>query len=174
MKDYLIPFVGLKQGLYQYEFEIGNKFFESFEHSPVKSGNVKVDLDLQKQDVLMILNFSLHGSVNVPCDRCLEDFAQPIEGENRIIVKFGNETYEESDEIVVLSRDEYEIDVSQYIYEFINLAIPLKKVHPDDENGKSSCNPEILKKLEEYSATEHQKQGTDPRWSALKNLYKKN
>ena len=56
-----------------------------------------------------------------------------------------------------------------FIYETICLALPHRIVHPDDENGNSTCNPEVLKKLESMSQTE-KPQEIDERWAALKDL----
>src|ERR1041385_6315843 len=123
MKQYKIAYAGLKPGIHEYEYLIEDKFFEALEYSPYKKGEVKVLLKLNKQDALIILDFALKGHIQVPCDRCLELYFQEIESENRIIVKFGSEAYEESEEILVLSREDAELDVSHYIYEFIYLAI---------------------------------------------------
>ena len=85
-----------------------------------------------------------------------------------MIVKFGDSYYEESDEVVVIPETEHKLNVSQYIYEFINLLLPIKRVHPNDEQGMSKCNPEILDRLK--SAEEDET--TDPRWDVLKLLHK--
>lgn len=173
MKGYDIPFVGLKQGKHEFDYQIKDNFFSDKEYSLVKKGNVEVELDLTKQDVLLILEFRISGEVWVECDRCLEEFPLEIEAENRIIIKFGDEAFEESDEIVVIPRESSEINVEQFIYEFINLALPIKKVHPDDEDGNSLCNPDVLKKLN-GNAPETNDSIIDPRWEGLKNFFKKN
>jgi uncharacterized protein len=175
LKKYKIPFVGLKQGIHHYEYLIDEDFFAEMEYSPVKKGRVEVKLELNKQDTLFVLSFDIEGSVEVPCDRCLEDYSQPVKGSNRLIIKLGEEAYEESDEIVVIPRDEYEIDVAQYIYEYITLLLPLKRVHPDDSTGKSLCDSSTLKKLNELSPGKSQeKTGMDPRWDSLRDFFKKN
>jgi uncharacterized protein len=173
VKKYRIAFAGLKQGSHLFDYEIDSNFFERFEYSPLHAGSLMVRVEVIKQDVLLILNFGIKGYVRVTCDRCLEEYDQYIEGGNRLIVKFGEETYEESDEIVVINRDEQEIDITQFIYEFINLQVPLKKVHPVDAEGHSLCNKEVLRKLDELSSGEESGQ-IDPRWEALKKLYRKN
>ena len=81
-------------------------------------------------------------------DRCLGEFDQPVENHARVIIKFGEEE-EESDEIIVIPESETQINVAQLIYEFIALAVPIRHVHPDDENGNSTCDPNMIKKLEE-------------------------
>ncbi|MDZ7742668.1 MAG: DUF177 domain-containing protein [Bacteroidota bacterium] len=98
-----------------------------------------------------------------------EKFRQPLQTRQNIYIKFGDEEYEETDEVYVISQREYEIDVSQFIYEFINLSLPYRKIHPLDENGNEQCDPEVLQKLEDYK----RESSTDPRWDALKKLKNK-
>ena len=117
---------------------------------------------------MLVLYFDIKGSVNVMCDRCLDQFDQPVNGEERLIVKFGDSYYEESDEVVVIPETEYKLNVSQYIYEFINLLLPIKRVHPNDKQGVSKCNPEFVNRLEGAKDDEM----TDHRWDALKMLRK--
>lgn len=164
-KDYVIPFVGLKTGKHEYQYFIDNRFFERKEgYSLLNKGAVKVDLILHKWDNMMTLDFAIDGNVEVTCDRCADIFNLPIQGNNSIIVKYGDETHEETDEIIVLSKDAYEIDISQYIYEFISLLVPLKKVHAD----ANLCNKEVIEILKSYREVKH---NPDPRWNILKKLY---
>jgi uncharacterized protein len=116
---------------------------------------------LEKQSSMMILTFDIKGEVEVACDRCLENFDLPVSSMQTLIVKFGEETREETDEIFILSRNEQDFDVSQFVYEYIILAIPQVRVHPEGE-----CDPEILRKLEELKPKSDQ--NIDPRWDALR------
>lgn len=169
MKQFMISFSGLSLGKHDYEFEVGDAFFESLEFSEIRKGNVHVDMTLEKTTVMLLLNFSIKGEVTVTCDRCADEFEMPVSGENRLIVKFGSVPMEETEDIIVIPEGEHEIDVSQFIYEYIILALPLQRIHPDDEEGNSLCDPEVLKKLEEISVRQ-QSEETDPRWDALKGL----
>jgi len=170
MKEFVIPFSGLSLGIHTFDFEINRKFFESIEYSEIHDGEISWHVELNKQNNMLIFNFSFSGKVNVTCDRCADDFDMPIEGNNRLIVKFGNIAYEETEEIIVLTETEHEIDLAPFIYEYLILAMPLKRVHPDDENGVSQCDPEVIKKLEEISIRHKDNNDIDPRWDALKNL----
>lgn len=114
---------------------------------------------------MLELDISFSGNVELECDVCTGLYAQPIRGEERLIVKFGEESYDETDEIIVLHPGEYEINIAQPLYEFIHLALPARRVHPEGE-----CDPEVLKKLEELNSGEEEKDDTDPRWDALKGL----
>jgi uncharacterized metal-binding protein YceD (DUF177 family) len=166
MKDYIIQFSGLKEGFHSFDFQVGKPFFDHFDYSEVTKGVFDVALELEKKTRMLILQFAIRGYAEMPCDRCGEPFKQEIQGDRRLIVKFGEEPGEESEEVIILPETEYKIDISQYLYEFINLMVPVKRIHGDDENGNSLCNPEVIRILEENTG----KPETDPRWDALKKL----
>lgn len=171
--DYLIPFYGLKEGKYDYEFEADNKFFELFENPDIHGGNLKINLQLYRKANFLELKFSIAGTLNVTCDRCLEDFDHEIDSKNELYIRFGDDFEEISDTIIVIPREETRINIGQYIYEFSVLALPLQKIHPEDENENPGCNREMLEKLNKMSPLADD-QETDPRWDTLKNLRSKN
>lgn len=117
---------------------------------------------------MLIFEFSITGTVEVTCDRCLELFDYPVEGNETLYVKLGDEWDEESDDVLIIPESEHEFNVSQLIYEYIMLMLPIQRIHPDDENGKSTCDPTMLEKL----GTQPEPQETDPRWEALAQLKK--
>jgi uncharacterized metal-binding protein YceD (DUF177 family) len=166
MKEYVVRFSGLKDGTHNFTFEIGKPFFEHFEYGEIKKGVLRADCEMEKQERMLIFNFSIHGTIEVNCDRCNELFDLPVEGNEQLIVKFGSEELEEDDTLVVIPDTAYEIDLSHYLYEIIHLLLPARRVHGEDEGGKSLCNPETLKRLD--SLAEEEK--TDPRWDALKKI----
>lgn len=173
LKQFSIPFTGLKLGLHQFEFEVDKSFFDAFEYSLVKDGALKIMVELDKQETMLLLNFHITGTIQLNCDKCLSAFAQPIEIKERQIVKFAEDDLESDDlEIIVLNRKESEIDISEMIYEFINVAIPY--VNNCEQAGQGqSCDPEMiatLEKLASGNAIEDNEQTDDPRWAALKKL----
>ncbi|MCT4636149.1 MAG: DUF177 domain-containing protein [Bacteroidales bacterium] len=194
MKNELkIPFVGLKVGLHEYSLDINREFFELFEESEIESGDVKTRILLDKKTEMIVLSVFLEGSVDIECDRCLDIYSQSISYEGRIYIKFGAETVEENEELWVLSNKESHIDLSKYIYESICLSLPAQRIHPDDEDGESTCNAEMMEKyrelmsfgnddiddeffsdlgidLEEEDNEEDDSTEIDPRWEALKKL----
>lgn len=167
LKNFSIEYVGLSLDNHSFEFEITDKFFTFFEYSQIHCSNVHLTVELQKQERMMILDFTFAGEVEITCDRCSDEFMFPINVTEQLIVKFGSEHTEESDDVVVLADTEYQLDLSEYIYEYIHLALPIKVIHPDDENGNSGCNPEVLRILNSVSVAQEE---VDPRWEALKKL----
>jgi len=165
LRQYIIPFSGLKAGNYDYSFEIDGRFFEEFEYSEIREGKLHVDCLLEKQDRMMIFSFRIKGAVRVICDRCAGEFDWPVEGKQQLIVKFGQEHTEEAEDILVITEKEHELDLSQYLYEYIHLLVPIRKIHGTDENGNSLCDPDVIRYIKEEE--EHP---ADPRWDILKKL----
>ncbi|MBE9468250.1 MAG: DUF177 domain-containing protein [Bacteroidetes bacterium] len=170
LKQYCVPIRELKQEGSSFDLFVDEKFFEQFENSDIKKGNVNVNIILTKTAQNIILSFNIVGSVNVICDRCLDYFDLPIKIKEKLVFVFSDENKSLSDDFITLNKDKNEINVAQYIYEFITLSLPIKKTHPNDEFGNSTCNKKMLEKLKVY--TQKKETQIDPRWNKLKNLIK--
>jgi len=171
LKEFSIQFASLNPGNYEFKFVADEKFFEKFDESEVRNGHVNIAVDLEKQARMLILNFVIEGTVKLICDRCLDEYDQQIHSEERLIVKLGKEMKEETEEIIMIPESDHSISLIQFIYEFIHLALPTKRVHPLDNKGKTSCDKDVIKKLEDYEKTNNNEdEKSDPRWDALKNI----
>ena len=174
LKEYTIPFVGLKIGVHQFDYVVDNSFFENFRYEEFNSASIKVDLSFEKKSTLMELNFRAEGVVNVNCDVTNEPFDLPIVNDLFLVIKFGNEFNDDNEELLIIPHGEYQVNVQQYIYELIILGVPQKRVHPGVEDG--SLDSDILAKLDElhpgekYLNKDQAEKETDPRWDQLKNL----
>jgi len=166
LREFSIPYRGLSIGVHNYNWEISHKFFEAVDNSEIDDATIEVDLILEKQERMMICNFTINGSIIVKCDRCLDELELPINSEETLYIKFGTESEEEADDVLIIAESEYQIDVSRLINEFITLSLPLKKVHSSGKKGGHGCNREIINKLEELSGENK----VDPRWEKLKNI----
>lgn len=167
LKQFNIPIAGLEIGSHQFDFNIDGKFFESFEVSEIHECSIDLQLSLIRQTDMIMLEFRIKGTIRLLCDRCLDPFDLPVETTESVVLKFkvrGQEAGDGEEELIL--PDQQEIDIRQYIYDFISLQVPYRKVHPEDENGKSMCDEEVLKKIKELSI----KKNTDPRWDQLKEL----
>jgi uncharacterized metal-binding protein YceD (DUF177 family) len=151
--QFVILFRGLSLGKHDFTFDVDNNFFNDFEESEINKGKVLVSVRLNKTANLLELDFNLSGNVVVTCDRCLDEFEMTVKYQTKLFVKFGEISEEEDDEIIILSHADGELDIKQYIYEYIHLSLPYKRVHPDKQ-GQSTCNKEMLKKLNEYTIRE--------------------
>ena len=181
---YTIDLKNLTPGTHDFEYLLENKFFVDIDGNEVQKGHVHVQLAVKKSSMAFELNFQIVGTVIIPCDRCLDDMELPIETQDKLIVKFGKEYAEESDEIVIVPEEEGTINVAWFMYEFIALAIPIKHVH-----AAGKCNKAMAAKLRQHTAisrddlaepldegqeeaSDEQDAGvSDPRWDALKGLF---
>ena len=172
LKAFTIPFVGLKEGEHHFEYDIEQSFFEYFEYEDFNDSNITVNLVLNKKTTLLELNFKISGTINVNCDLTNEPYDQEIENEFDLVVKFGDVYNDDNIDILIIPHGEYEINIQQYIYELVVLAVPNKLIHPGVEDG--TLDSEILKKLEELSPKlaedKENKEDIDPRWNTLKKL----
>ncbi|WP_294081569.1 YceD family protein [Proteiniphilum sp. UBA5384] len=181
---YNISLKNLSEGVHTYEYELDRKFFDAIDGDEVRKGNVKVTVKVRKTSSTFEFNFDLKGIVQIPCTRCLDNMNLDVDTHSRLIVKFGKEYSEESDEIVIIPEEEGEINIAWFLYEFIALTIPIKHVHPAGE-----CNRIVSSKLRKHRAVsaddeddddidvtdddfsdEEESQDNDPRWDALKGL----
>lgn len=177
LKEFDISFIGLKEGIHQFEYTIDKKFFDFFNYDEFYDSNVKVVLSFLKNTTIFEFDFAFTGWVEVACDVTTELFHQPIETDIHLIVKFGDEYNDENEELLIIPYSENKINVAQYIYEAIVLAVPIKRVHPGVIDG--SLHSEVLEKLKEFEIKEEDQEEqqeenkakeNDPRWNKLKNL----
>ncbi len=158
----LIPFVGLGDGNHQFEFEIDSSFFEQFDFSIIEDATFKVKVDLEKKPSLFNLHFDFEGTILLHCDKCNDELEFHTNGEEDLIVKFGESKLEDVDEIKVITPSEYELDLTEEIYEYMHLLLPNKIVHEKEKD----CNQKVLEKLKELNNKKETKE-VDPRWAAL-------
>ena len=158
----------LNEGLTTLHFNLGDAYFESLDEDEIKRGSVSVSLNVRRTENYFELDFHTAGSVVIPCDLCLDDMDQPIETDDRLVVKFGEE-YSEDDDLVTVEEGDGTLDLSWFVYEFIALNVPIKHVH-----APGKCNAAMIKALEEHSATrssdEDEETAVDPRWNELEKL----
>lgn len=170
-KEFEVPFSGLKQGKHSFEYQIENTFFESFEYHEFNSATITVHALLNKMSTMMELQMEAKGSINVNCDVTNEPYDQEVTGTLELVIKFGEEFNDDDDELLIIPHGEHQVNIAQYIYEMLVLAIPSKRVHPGVLDG--TLESDALKKLEELQPKEekeNKKEDTDPRWDALKKL----
>lgn len=169
MNEFIIHIIGLSHKKHSFQFELGDPFFESRGRQIVETGDFTVDLVLDKHPTFIETKFSITGRARLVCDRSLEPFYHPIKIGRKLIFKFGDENKEVSEEIVVIARESEHIDISQYLYEFICLEIPIKKIHPRFAGEESTGDGWLVYQSEPAEGREPA-DTVDPRWEKLKNL----
>ncbi len=151
------------------EWTLDNHFFGQLEEAQLQQGLVHVSGSIRKAVGFYELLLHSVGTVQVPCDRCLEMMSQPIEADLRLTVKLGMENTFDDGEVVTIDEQKPILDVAWLVYELIALAVPIQHVHQPGD-----CNDAMMRKLDELSAARSSDadatDGIDPRWMALKNL----
>ena len=178
LKEFTIPFVGLKLGEHHFDFTIENKFFEHFEYDEFNGATINLDVLLDKKTTFMEFTLTYTGVVNVNCDVTNEAFNESLDGAYHFIVKFGDDFNDENEDLLIIPHGSYEVNIQQFIYESVILNLPSRRIHPGIEDG--TLQSDILDKLEELSPKapkedieEPQKGPTDPRWDSLKKIIKR-
>ncbi|MBQ2808447.1 MAG: DUF177 domain-containing protein [Bacteroidaceae bacterium] len=166
---YNVDLKGLKTAPLEMEFDLDNAFFGDIEGEEFQKGTVKATVTVQKNRDVYDFAFVLEGTVVVPCDRCLDDLEIEVSTENSLKVKLGDDYADEGD-IVIVPEQDGDFNIAWYLYEFIVLALPMKRVH-----APGKCNHEMTGKLKKHSVEESdvadgEEQEIDPRWAGLKNI----
>ncbi|MCQ2227234.1 MAG: DUF177 domain-containing protein [Bacteroidales bacterium] len=152
---YSIAFKALKDGSHDFTFEVDDAFFAGIENSLINGGKLTAEVNLVKSSQMLKFHFNISGIIRATCDICLGEFDYPIEDcEGDMMVKFGETSEEISEDLFQLADYENEINVAQWIYEILAVSLPIRFVHPEDENGNSTCDPEMIERLNQYLVSE--------------------
>lgn len=187
IKAYEIDVIRLKDGRHVFKFEVDNKFFEYYQAEDWLNGaNIEVDVNLTKTVSVMEVDFHIHGTVNLTCDRSLEPFDEPLDLHEKVVYKYGPVEEEISEDVFMITKDTPSVNVAQLIYEYILLALPAKKIHPDyrtaeDEEEDEDFDSDVDGFMDEIEADEEEspeeeessEERVDPRWDILKKLKNK-
>lgn len=183
LKKYEIPVFHLKEQVYTYDFEDDDRFFACFENSLVEKGHFAAQLQLRKDRNMLHLQFRIKGSMQLVCDRSLDEFDYPFELERFHIIQFSDTEALASDELTILPSSTTAVNVAHYIYEEICFAVPVKKLHPRyEQENQEEEEEDLLRNNSRLFYTTHageeqhqEQQSTDdedidPRWAILKKL----
>ena len=170
LQPFIISLNGLAQGRSEFRYRVGEEFFGAFGNSEISGADVAVEVTVEKANGFIGVDCSISGTVTLPCDRCLEPLTLPVDSFAQLSVKFGKEPSEEAvpmegeREILYLNDVDTDLDLSQTVYDYCMLALPMQKVHAEGE-----CNPETLKYLSREE-DEHQtaEAGMESPFAALK------
>jgi uncharacterized metal-binding protein YceD (DUF177 family) len=172
-RDFEIAFVGLKSGVHEYNYEITERFFETFQQQDFRNCKANVKLLLDKNNGFMLLKFEIGGTLEVTCDRCNNNLPLELWDEFNITVKMVEDPelmngQEDDPDVYYISRSEGHIDVANWIYEFINLSIPMQKTCGFDKMNGPNCNPAALDVLNKMEPEEKEEEKKDnPIWKGL-------
>jgi len=160
-REYEIAFVGLKPGLHEFHYEVGEKFFKDYQQADFTDCSAIVKLTLEKNTSFLILKFEVGGKVDVMCDRCGNNLKMELWDEFNMVVKLVENpdemnATEEDPDIYYISRTESYLHIADWIYEFVSLSIPMQRRCDDEEMGGPQCNKEVLEVLKKMEASNNE------------------
>jgi uncharacterized metal-binding protein YceD (DUF177 family) len=169
LREFEIAFVGLTPGEHTFEYQITDSFFENYGPQDFTNCNATVKLILEKNINFFLLKFEVGGTATVNCDRCGQPFELRLWDDFNQVVKMVDSPEEMTDDedadVAYISKTESHLNVAEWVYEFINLSIPMQRIHPNNSEGKSGCDPKILEMLDNMSQQSGEKD--NPIWKDL-------
>lgn len=174
-RAYEIAYVGLKPGVHNFEYKVEDTFFEDYGLQDFENCHAAVKLSLEKNASLLLLKFDVSGSVDVICDRCANTITKDLWDEFDMVVKMVENPEEMNDQeedpdIYYIGYQESHLYLADWIFEFVNLSIPTQRFCGEDEQGKSKCNPEVLKKLDQMKTGAVHPNSSSNVWKGLDKL----
>tara|TARA_B100000902_G_scaffold348172_1_gene355949 strand:- start:218 stop:739 length:522 start_codon:yes stop_codon:yes gene_type:complete len=168
--QFLLKFVGLKDGDHKFEYKLDNNFFITHGYLDFNSCNINVKVQLIKKVTVLELNIIGDGITNINCTLSNESFDYIINSKMKVLVKFGEKYDDSNDELIILPHGSHTIELDQLLYEMIVLSMPIRNVHPGIEDG--SLKSDILNRLKDFDINKEKSSNFDPRWEKLKQLKK--
>jgi uncharacterized metal-binding protein YceD (DUF177 family) len=168
-RNFDIAFVGLKPGIHEFQYEIDDRFFEAYQEQDFRNCVATIKLKLDKNNGFMMLKFEVGGKLQVTCDRCGNGLPLDLWDEFNLVVKIVDNPEEMNDQeedpdVYYISRGESHLHVADWIYEFINLSIPMQRMCGPDEIGGPNCNKEVLAMLARMGS---ENKTSNPLWKGL-------
>lgn len=177
INEFDIQIATLSNKVHEYDFVLDNDFFALFDQNLVNGGLLRAHVILDKTDLLLQFESKITGSVRVTCDRSLDEFDYPIDLDELLMVRYGAIETELDDNVLQILPGTQSINIAQHLFDYVGLAIPMKKLHPrfyevdedpDAENiliysSARADKPEDKDDPDDDSAA-------DPRWDILKKL----
>ncbi|MBQ2025514.1 MAG: DUF177 domain-containing protein [Paludibacteraceae bacterium] len=153
----------LENTVTEFSYQLDDAFYQGLEQTEIKGGLVQAKVVIKKVADAYDVTLTQQGYIVVECQRCLDDMSWQVDVTDHLVVKFGTDLTEQTDELVVIGEQEL-FDIGWYLFEFAALTIPICPTHEEGE-----CNPEMEEKLKEYAPGEKSDE-IDPRWEQLKSL----
>ena len=172
-ENFIIPLNGLTAGKNEFFIHAGKEFFESFENEEILDADLQIRILIEKSGRYIGVDCDIEGEVVVECDRCLDQLEMPIDEQVRLSIKFGEEEISElgqdnEREVIFVKEDDAELDMSQIVYDYACLALPMQRTHEPGE-----CNPETMKYYNTVQTqdVEGEDEANNP-FAALKGMFK--
>ena len=170
VSEFIVNIIGLSKKAHEFKYTLGKAFFDEFGTDLLEEGQFEATVVLDKHETFIEGSFALRGTAHLLCDRSLEPFDYPIATNHKLVFKYGAEDMEVSDEIMIIPHDKQSLNLGQYLYEFIGLALPMKRIHPKFQDSEEDENEGRIIYSSSTENEENEGEEIDPRWEKLKKL----
>ncbi len=160
----IIKYTNFSDGIHSFHLSepVKNLGFEE-----IFSGNVEVDVKMDKSAHQIVLDCDLSVKCNLVCDRCATEFQTNLTNHFQISYLFSRENIESDDfNVKFISPDQEKINLKEDVHEYLELSLPLKNVCK--EECKGLC-PHCGKNLNEFQCDCKDEKINDV-WEPLKKL----
>ncbi len=163
-----IPILHLEEGNHQFE-EVRNNGTLRFNGDEIYPNDIVIHCDLNKFEKNISCLVTLSTRSHHQCDRCLTEFDRDCKERFEILFHLGEDDLEiDEDNVVNLSPEVKEIDLTHFIQETLILAIPMKQLCRKGCQGIcAGCGADL-----NHEKCECPEGVVDPRWEKLKILRK--
>jgi len=182
VNDFIVDFRRMTVGKFLRHYVLNDAFWSASEYEDITGGKITADVEVTTVGDDFRVRFQMEGSVNVPCDRCLDDMSLPINIDESLMVRLANQDEEVDENLITVDEMRGTLDVSWIMREMVAVVIPVQHVHED-----GGCNPDMMERLaamqvgyvqddEENTGdtSEDSHQAVDPRWNELKKIIDNN
>lgn len=162
-----ISIQNLKQGLSSFSEKITADFIDS-KYSIYYPNDFFVHVELDKIERDFRARILMKSVAEYVCDRCLQDFKIGIELQQEQIYKTSSAMADTDEDIIILSADAIDIDLTDVLNEMVILNHPIKMLCKEDCKGICpNCGTDLNK-----NDCQCKKADSDQRWDELRKLIK--
>ena len=146
LRTFDLRVAGMPQEGIAASFTVEDDFFRLFDAEATLTGTVAADVRLYPQGDLLYLDCVLQGALRLRCDRTLVPFDHPLVARDTVRFAFGEKDSVLDEQAYEIKFDTLYLNVAQHIYDFINLALPERRLAPAQ---RGACDQEGIM----YTAT---------------------
>ena len=163
LSDLNIEFIKFKNEKDSFSYKLNDTFFHLKENSLFDSCEIDLQVDCEKSDSTIKIDFAFDGFVSTNCERCLNPIKVAIKSNHQERLKLTADIALLDSEDSYLSVNHQVYNIYDTVYEQICLNMPTRKI----------CETSLSnEKCELNYQSDNQDNPVDERWAELKKLIK--
>ncbi|MEL6388598.1 MAG: DUF177 domain-containing protein [Bacteroidota bacterium] len=171
LKEFVIPYLGIKNGEHQFQFLLDKDFFSHFEMSKIVEADLQISVVFDRQDGMVNLHLRCTGSYRGDCDRCTAPIDIPLSFDDYVIIKLATPPEHVTDEVIYMPPESSHVDISDPIYQSVHLHMPIQQLRDCEGESYRHCDQDVLTKIGGIDTiTDEDEQQQSSIWSELDKL----